>query len=129
MPARSALNQYQQVSSHEAVSGASPHRLIQMLMEGALQRMAEAKGAIQRGDLIKKGECIGKAISIVGGLRDSLNMDVDGGLSQQLDRLYAYIVSLLVEANLKRDESYIDEASQLMMTIKSGWDGIASEVS
>jgi flagellar protein FliS len=129
MPAHSALNQYQQVSNHEAVSGASPHRLIQMLMEGALKRMAEAKGAIQRGDLIKKGESIGKAISIIGGLRDSLNMDVEGGLSQQLDRLYSYIVSLLIEANLKRDESYIDEAAQLMITVKSGWDGISSEVS
>ena len=128
MSLNSSLAQYQQVSNSEAMSGASPHRLIQMLMEGSLKRMAEAKGAIQRGDVAKKGEAIGKAVSIIGGLRDSLNMDVEGGLSQQLDSLYEYMVGRLMQANIHRDESMVDEAMQIMITIKSGWDGIADQV-
>lgn len=126
---RSGAAQYQQVVNQEALSGASPHRLIQMLLEGALSRIAEAKGAIQRKDIAAKGEAIGKAISIVGGLRDSLNMDVEGGLSQQLDALYEYVVELLLLANLHTDPAKLDEASQLMLTIKSGWDGIADQAS
>ena len=128
MSLNSSLAQYQQVSNHEAVSGASPHRLVQMLMEGALQRMAEAKGAIQRGNVAKKGEAIGKAVSLIGGLRDSLNMDVEGGLPQQLDELYEYLAGRLLQANIHSDESMVNEAIQLMTTIKSGWDGIADQV-
>ena len=128
MALQAPLSQYQQVSNQEAVSGASPHRLIQMLMEGALKRMAEAKGAIQRGDVAAKGQAIGKAVSIIGGLRDSLNMEVPGGLSQRLDDLYDYMVTLLVQANVNNRESAVDEAARLMATIKSGWDAIADQV-
>jgi len=120
--------QYQQVLNQEAIYGASPHRLIQMLMEGALQRMAEAKGAMQRQDIAQKGMAIGKAISIIGGLRDSLDLDVSGGLSQRLDDLYDYMVSCLTRANIDGDESKIDAAAQSLITIKSAWDAIASQV-
>ena len=128
MSLQAPLSQYQQVSNQEAVSGASPHRLIQMLMEGAIRRMAEAKGAIQRNDIATKGQALGKAISIIGGLRDSLNMEVPGGLSQRLDGLYEYMVNTLVKANVNNDEAAVDEVARLMGTIKSGWDAIADQV-
>ena len=64
-----ALRQYQKVNSHAQISEASPHRLVQMLMEGGLDRMAQAKGALARGDIAQKGLMLGKAIDIVIGLR------------------------------------------------------------
>ena len=117
MSTQSSVAQYQQVSRSEAVSGASPHRLVQMLMEGGLQRMAEAKGAIQRQDVAAKGVALGKAIGIVGGLRDSLNMDVQGEISENLDSLYEYITSKLLSANLNSNEADIDEAMQILVTV------------
>lgn len=123
------LAQYQQVNTHAGVEGASPHRLVQMLMEGALQRMAEARGALRRGDIAAKGETIGKAIAIIGGLRDSLNKDQGGQLAENLDSLYEYMSRLLLEANLKNSDTKIEEAASLMRTIKSGWDGIQQQVS
>lgn len=123
-----ALAQYQQVNTTSGVEGASPHRLIQMLMEGVLQRLAEAKGAIQRNDKVTKGETIGKAITIVSGLRSSLNKEVGGELADNLDELYDYMQRRLLEANVSSDEAMLDEVMALMRTIKSGWDGIAEEV-
>ena len=99
-----------------------------MLMEGVLQRLAEAKGAMQRQRLADKGEAIGKAITILGGLDDSLNKDVGGEMAANLDDLYEYMQRRLLEANLQNDEAIIDEVAALMKTIKSGWDGIAQEV-
>ena len=121
------LAQYQQVNTTSGVEGASPHRLIQMLMEGALQRMAEAKGAMQRGDLAAKGETLGKAITIVSGLQASLNQEVGGELAANLNNLYDYMQQRLVEANVNNDQEPVDEAAQLLKTIKSGWDGIANQ--
>jgi len=125
---KKGLNQYQQVNSQSAAEGASPHRLIQMLMDGALQRLAEAKGAMQRQCLSTKGEALGKAIGIVGGLRDSLNHEVGGDLTENLDSLYGYMQARLLEANVKNEEAFVDEVVDLLRTIKSGWDGIAQEV-
>lgn len=123
-----ASAQYQQVSTHSGIEDASPHRLIQMLMEGALQRLAQAKGAIQRSAVNDRGEAIGKAITIVGGLRDSLNKEVDGDLAANLDDLYDYIQRRLLAANIGSSEEIVDEVMTLMSTIKAGWDGIAEDV-
>ncbi|MBM9484595.1 flagellar export chaperone FliS [Pseudomonas sp. R11F] len=123
-----ALRQYQKVNSHAQISEASPHRLVQMLMEGALDRMAQAKGAMARGDIAQKGLLLGKAIDILIGLRDGLNPEKtdDPAALQQLDNLYAYMTTRLLEANSKSDVTMIDEVAGLMITLKEGWDGIAT---
>ncbi len=119
-----AVAQYQQVKTTGSVEGASPHRLIQMLMQGCLQRIAEAKGAMRRKDISAKGVAIGKAIDIVAGLQGSLNMEVSSELPRQLDALYDYMQRRLLEANLKNSEAALDEVADLMRKIKEGWDGI-----
>jgi flagellar protein FliS len=125
---KQALAQYQQVNVATGVEGASPHRLIQMLMQGFLQRLAEAKGALARGDVAARGVALGKAIDIAIGLQTALNKEVEGGLPQQLDALYDYMQTRLLEANARADAAMIDEVAGLMRTVKEGWDGIADQV-
>ncbi len=125
MNAMAALRQYQTVNTQAQAVDASPHRLIQMLMEGGLTRMAQARGALERGQVALKGELIGKAVGIVGGLRDGLNLEVGGELAMNLDRLYAYMSARLLEANVKNDPAILDEVAGLLRNIKSGWDAIA----
>jgi flagellar protein FliS len=123
-----ALNAYQKVDSHAQTSEATPHRLVQMLMQGSLDRMAQAKGAMSRGQIAQKGEMIGKAVAIIGGLRQGLDLEKTENPQslKDLDDLYAYMSSRLTEANIKNDSKIIDEVARLMITVKSGWDAIAS---
>ncbi|MBL8259488.1 MAG: flagellar export chaperone FliS [Candidatus Competibacteraceae bacterium] len=118
------LRQYQQVNTQSSVAYASPHRLIQMLMEGAFERIAVAKGCIQRQDIAGKGEQIGKAIDIVGGLREGLNHDAGGEIAANLDALYAYLQKRLLEANLRSDVAMLDEVADLLRPVKEAWDAI-----
>ncbi|WP_312404175.1 flagellar export chaperone FliS [Pseudomonas rhodesiae] len=124
-----ALRQYQKVNSHAQVSEASPHRLVQMLMEGGLDRMAQAKGALSRGDIAQKGLLLGKAIEIISGLRDGLEPEKteDPEAIQRLDALYNYMGNRLVEANQVNDAEMIDEVARLLITVKTGWDAIAPQ--
>ena len=111
-----AMKQYARIGAQASIQDASPHRLIQMLFRGALDRMASAKGAMENGDIARKGELIGKAISIVGGLRDAVIED-GGTLSQNLDALYDYIANRLVIANLQNDEDVLEECMDLLTPI------------
>lgn len=129
MRAMSAMNQYKQVSVSAQVFEASPHRLIQMLMEGGLERLAQAQGAMARGQFSMKGELISKAIGIVGGLRDGLDMSKGGEIAQNLDRVYEYMIARMLEANKSNDPAPLVEVSGLLREVKSGWDAIASEAS
>ena len=122
-----ALRQYQKVNSHAQISEANPHRLVQMLMEGGLDRIAQAKGALARGDIAEKGLMLGKAIDIIIGLRDGLDAEKSDNPEyvQQLESLYVYMTNRLMEANLKNDVTMMDEVMGLLVTVKSGWDAIA----
>lgn len=124
MNAYAAMKQYQTVNVNAQVSEADPHRLIQMLMEGGLQRIAQTKGAMQFNNVQLKGELIGKTIGIVGGLRDALDFDKGGEVAANLDRLYAFMIQRLSIANLKNDPAILDEVAALLRDVKEGWDGI-----
>ena len=128
MNAMAALKQYQTVNTQVQVLDASPHRLIQMLMEGGLTRLAQAKGAIERGQLTLKGDVLGKAIAIIGGLRSSLDLQNGGELAHNLDSLYDYMIGRLSRANSSNDPALVEEVSSLLREIKSGWDGIADQI-
>ncbi|MDO9423936.1 MAG: flagellar export chaperone FliS [Methylobacter sp.] len=124
MNAVSAIKQYQQVSVNSSVMGASPHRLVQMLMEGVLERIAIAKASMARNEIAMKGQSIGVAINIVGGLQGSLNKESGGEIAENLGSLYDYMVHRLLVANSQNDESILDEVSGLMIEIKMGWDAM-----
>ena len=125
MNAMAALRQYQTVNTQVQAVDANPHRLIQMLMEGGLTRLAQARGALDRGDVALKGELIGKTIAIVGGLRDGLNLREGGEIARNLDDLYDYMSRRLLEANKDNDAGKLTEVAGLLRDIKSGWDAIA----
>lgn len=124
-----ALKQYRQLGLETQVNNASPHRLIQLLMEGALARLAGAQAAIERGDSATKGALVGKAMGIISGLRSSLDMNVqDSSLPENLDNLYDYMGRRLLIASTQNDPEIIAEVVELLKTIKSGWDGIESQI-
>jgi flagellar protein FliS len=125
MNAMAALKQYQTVNTQAQAIEASPHRLIQMLMEGGLTRLAQARGAMERGQLALKGELISKAIGIVGGLRNGLNLEQGGEVAANLDNLYEYMVTRLVQANVQNVVAPLDEVAGLLRNVKAGWDAIA----
>ncbi|WP_020681776.1 flagellar export chaperone FliS [Marinobacterium rhizophilum] len=119
-----ATKAYQQINISSEAQGATPHRLIGMLLEGVLKRLAEAKGAIERQDTATKGVCIGKAISIIGELQGSLRDTGTNEVAGNLERLYDYMTSTLMQANLESSSDKLNEVAQLIIEIKAGWDAI-----
>jgi flagellar protein FliS len=120
-----ALKQYRQLGLEAEVNNANPHRLIQLLYTGALERLAVAQGAMERKDISLKGEQISKAIGIIGGLRASLDLDAPGELPANLDQLYEYMEVRLLQASTANNQAMLAEVVELLKTLKSGWDGIA----
>ena len=123
---RNALDQYSRNAVQTGVESASPHRLTQMLMEGALGKIAAAKGNMERGNIQAKGDQIGSAISILEGLRTSLDMEKGGEIAQNLDDLYTYMERRLFESHKNNDLAILDEVSDLLRQIKEAWDAIAN---
>lgn len=119
-------NSYAQVGVETAVMSASPHQLITLLFDGALNSLARAKILIEQGEGLKqvteKGNAISKSIGIIdGGLRAALNRDINPELVDNLDSLYEYMTSKLIEANLHNDVASIELVIKLLSNIADAW--------
>jgi flagellar protein FliS len=112
---------YQQVRSRGGVESADPHGLITLLMDGALERIVQARGHMQRSEIAAKGEAISRCIKIIGGLRDSLERKVDPVLVDRLDSLYEYMSRRLLQANVRDDTAILDEVSNLLSQVRDSW--------
>lgn len=128
MNGSNAIHAYRNVGAQSGVTDASPHQLIAMLMDGALDRIASAKGAMERSDRAAQGELLGKAISIIDNMRASLDAERGGEIAVRLRDLYDYMETRLLEAGSKKDVAALDEVSRLLREIKSGWDEIPAEL-
>lgn len=117
---------YAEVETTTDVMSASGHRLIQLMIDKCLQHIEISRSCMLAGDIQKKCQTIAKALDIVEYLRICLNHNDERTkkLSALLDSLYAYLQKNLVQANVKNDIHYLDEAKKILGTVKEGWDGI-----
>jgi len=123
-----AMNQYKQVGIQASVENADPHTLIQMLFDGAIERLNTAKMHMKQGNIALKGENISRAISIVDGLRTSLDMQKGGEMAESLEALYDYMQRQLLVANLENKVEKIEEVLSLIGEIRAGWMAIPQEI-
>lgn len=121
---RKGAKHYAEVHNSSNLGEESPHRLIQMLMEGFLARVNSAKGAIAHGDMEAKSIYISKAIGIIGGLNEALDLEQGGEIAANLRELYDYINMRLLTASRENSEEILNEVSNLMKDIKEAWDAI-----
>jgi len=121
------LKFYQKEATKTRLADADPYEVIQMLMNGVMDSLALAKGAIERNDLENKSKAISKASAIIASLRSSLNLKIGGEVAENLNALYEYMGERLIDASLTNDIEIINEVANLFREIKSAWEQIPAE--
>jgi flagellar protein FliS len=124
----SKLAAYQSVSVHGGVANADPHSMVQMLMDAAVERMAIARGCMERGERKRQAALLHSCVLIIGELRGCLNTAEGGPLAQNLSDLYDYMIRRLVLANASSESGIVVEVSGLLDEIRSAWIAIGPEV-
>lgn len=119
----SGSNTYQQVAAHGGVSAADPHKLILLLLDGAIQRVAQARGCSANGEKVDATMHVQRALAIVGELRASLDLS-RGEIAENLDALYDYIARKLLLAHVPSNRANLVEVSALLGEIRSAWASI-----
>lgn len=123
---RASIKKYKNANA-DNVADADPHQLVSIIFKHILANMAIAKGAISRDEIENKNNALNKGLALIGELLDSIDMKNGGEISITLFDLYQYIITCISEANLKNDIQKLDEVSELITTIKEGWDSIPEE--
>jgi flagellar protein FliS len=126
-PRGAQLGAYQNVAAHGGVAAADPHGLVLMLMDGALQRLAAARGCTERGKLVEKSQLLHRVVQIIGELRGSLDLSAGGQIANNLAELYDYMCRRLLKASLENSVQLLDEVSGLLREIRGAWTAIPPE--
>lgn len=108
------------------VESSSPLELVALLYDGALRFTAATRDAIARHDLPARRDALSRAIAIVSELQTTLNPAEGGEIAASLDALYTYVLGRLVDVNVKRDDSALDEVDGLLRPLRDAWRELAA---
>lgn len=128
MYTNNGYNAYTAVSLDSQIAGATPHQLIILLYDGAINAMRRAEIYFQSGNIARRGEMISRAINIIdNGLRAGLNHEKGGQIAAELESLYEYISRTLLEANLNKSGENLPHLISLMTEMQETWQAINPE--
>jgi flagellar secretion chaperone FliS len=123
---RRAAHTYNAVHIETGVPSATPHALILMLFDGAIEAVGSARLCCEVGQIEDKNRLTSKALRILEeGLRASLDRKQGGQIAMRLDNLYDYMTRRLLSASLHNSAEEYAEVSRLLAELRSGWAGIS----
>jgi flagellar protein FliS len=108
-----------------AVQTSSPTALVVMLYEGAIRFLQESVTAINSQDLPAKRQSIDRAVAVVQHLHDTLDMERGGEVAADLNRLYSYITTCVLNGSAKLETAPLEEAIKLLKVLLAGWEEVA----
>lgn len=104
-----------------SVETASKEKILLMLYESCIRYLKKCKIAMEAKDFAEKGASLGKAQDIINELSNSLNHEVGGEISKQLEALYLHLFEQTTQANISNDPAKIQHCIKIMETLYSGW--------
>ncbi|NCN27880.1 flagellar export chaperone FliS [bacterium] len=111
-----------------SIKTASPEKLLLMLYEGAIKNAKLARKAMIDGDIKQKCLFIGKTHDIVMELNNTLDPTKDQEIAAQLESLYNFCTSELLEANMGNDPKRIDSVVKVLSTLYEGWVAAVNQI-
>lgn len=111
----------------DAVSTASPARLLVMLYDKLALDLSQAEDAFRAGDAVHGRDRSAHAQEIVFELMSALDADAwDGG--PKLASLYSYLVAELTKGIVAADADVIAECRALVAPLREAWHAAAADV-
>jgi flagellar protein FliS len=107
------------------VQSATPLQLVVSLYDAAISSAATARDAMHRRDIPARRDALNRTMDIVGELQGALDLDRGGKIAADLDGLYTYVLTRLLEAIARQDAAPIDDAHRILVVLRDGWRQIA----
>lgn len=116
-----AINNPYEKYKNMQIQTSTPGQLILMLYDGAIKFCKQAKKGIEEKNLMDANKYLIKIQDIVTELMISLDMKSGGEIAKNLSTLYDYMLSRLLEANMKKDIAIIDEVQKMFEDLREAW--------
>ena len=123
----SNYSNYQNAYKKASVNTLDQTKLIIMLYDGAIKNASFAVEHMKSGQIEKVHDCLIKTKNIVTELMATLNMDRGGDIAKNLQSLYSYMFSQLIEANMNKKTEPVVIVIDLLKELRAAWTQINSK--
>src|SRR5262245_34086159 len=117
-----ALNAYRNTE----VQSRTPLELVVMLYDGGLRFLDAAREAVLRKDIPARRDALSRLLAIISELQSTLDLEKGGTVALDLDNLYNYLTTRIMDAAMHNEVAPLDEVKRLLTTLRDGWQAIAT---
>lgn len=114
-----AVSTMQSAYKQNALNTASPGELTLMLYNGCLKFIHQADKAIVENDVERRNMYLTKAQNIIRELMVTLKAEDEVG--KNMNRMYEFILSKLIDANVKNDQQALKDAEEFVVEFRDTW--------
>ncbi|EWG11485.1 flagellar export chaperone FliS [Cytobacillus firmus] len=106
--------------TEELIYKKSPQEITSMLYEACIDNLERAISALKKKDYFTSNKLLKKSNDILYRLDAGINYEA-GIIADQLDALYDYMSEKLIEANIKKDVSAVEEVLKILTELSTSW--------
>jgi len=121
---RNGIHVYKSVESETTAHGGKGAELIVLLYDGVIESLAAARGHLERKDFRKAGSCFTRAMTIISGLRETLDFEAGAPVAQDLLKFYNAITTQVIHAQTQRDLALLDKCIDWVRSVREAWNDL-----
>jgi len=127
MAPKNSLKMYQDVQIESVALGGRSADLVVVLYDHLIQHLGEAEILMSKSDYLEAGRRCSKALTIIAGLRETLDFEHGEPVAGNLLKFYNAVTSKIIGAQTRKDSKWLGEAAALVLSVREAWSHLASQ--
>lgn len=111
------------------VQSSTPLERVVMLYDAAIRALDAAREAMTKQDLLARRAAISKLLAIVTELQNTLDLERGGKIAEDLDRLYDYVLTRILDALTTQKPQGLEDARRVLAPLRDAWQAISAATS
>ena len=116
-----ALNAYRSTDLNSRCETSSKRDLVIMLYDAAIDAMGVAQQHAARGEKRAVNAATTRALTILSGLRETLDLKNGGAVAAHLDDFYQFLIRRLVRAGATGSTDDLADCQDLLSQVREAW--------
>jgi flagellar protein FliS len=126
MAPRSVLKAYQDADMQSVAHGGRGVDLVLALYDATIDAIGQAEILMSRQEYRDCGRQCSRALTILAGLRETLDFEQGEPVASSLLRLYNSVTSKIIGAQTRRDVTWFQEAKATLSSVREAWAELAA---
>lgn len=121
MAPKNPLKLYQDVQIESLAHGGRRVDLVVVLYDHVVENLREARVFLEASNYLECGRRCSKALTILAGLRETLDFENGEPVASNLLKFYNVVTSKIIGAQSQKNTALLVEASGLVESVRSAW--------